>query len=401
MAVTWVWSGRVTDTSFRVKAKVAGATARLQYADNPNFEGAAFTSSVSASNGVASMDATGLSPNKQYYYRVEDAGTIDTSKVGRCHTIVAAGTPFSFTFATGGCAGLGSVHQAQAGALVPHRLGDHPVFDEIRAKDPLLFIHMGDFHYYNLGGGQFGIVGGGSLANYRRAYDDVLTYCPRQSELYRNQGLAYIYDDHDFGPNDSDGTYVDKDNSVAIYRERVPSYDPASTNGAGDKGIYQSFQIGRVLFIMTDGRYYRDAPSAASPRTYLGAAQKAWFKNLLTSPPAGADFIVWVSAQPTRSGSATSWGGYSEEREELYDAIVDAGWIGKFIEIAADQHQMGWDDGANTAGFPLYVLGSLDSTGGAFTSYNLGYLAGPGHFGLITINDYGNAFRVQVDGMTR
>lgn len=399
MTVVGAWSGRVAATTARVKAKVTGTSTRLQYATDPNFTTGVFTTAVTPSNTIATFDLSGLTPDTQYWYRGEDNGVLDNTKIGRFHTYVTPGTAYTFTFATGACAGGGTLYPG-TGALVPTHISNHPVFDQIRLAEPLFFIHMGDLVYYNLGGGQFGVVGGGSLDNYRRQYDDILMCCPRQAEFYRQQQLVHQYDDHDFGPNDSDGSYASKDNAATIWRERMPCYPAESPGTAGDMGTYRKFQVGRVLFIVTDQRYYRATPASAPPRTFLGATQKAWFKNLLSNPPAGTGFIVWVSEQPSNSGGSASWGSYTEERAELYQSIVDNGWVGKFMEIAGDQHQFGFDSGANTAGFPLYTLASLDSTAaGVSTNYDLGTSPGPGHYGLITLHDYGDAFGVEVRGM--
>ena len=65
----------------------------------------------------------------------------------------------------------------------------------IRRQDPLFFLHVGDFHYENLDGED--------PEAYRQAYRDVLA-SPAQSALYRSTPIAYMWDDHDYGPNNSD-----------------------------------------------------------------------------------------------------------------------------------------------------------------------------------------------------
>lgn len=390
MSTVYVESGALTADGAQVVAKVTdagllGDAVRLAVADNSAMSSPVFFNADSVdAQKVAKITATGLASDTQHWFQVEDNGVLDTSQTGRFHTVVPPGTPYSVKFGMAGCAGLGTSFPG-TGALANSRISNHPVFDEIRLDDPLFFIHMGDRHYYDLGSGNHGIVGGGSLANYRRAYDDLHVAVPRQDLLYRNVPLVYAWDDHDYGPNDSDGSFVDKANAAQVYRERNAHYPLVEATGP----IYHSFQVGRVLFIVLDSRFHRQPNTDPAPRTYLGSAQKTWLDGLLTTPPAGVEFAVLVTPQPIHSAGVTSWGSYTEERDDVYAMIVDNGWIGRFLAVAADQHQFGWDSGTHTAGFPIYTMSSLDSnfgTNGA-KAYDLGHQGGRGQYGLIEIFD--------------
>lgn len=393
MSTVYLESGALTTDGATVLAKTdSGSTARLAVSESADMSSPTFYGPVTPSLDIAKFAVTGLAADTQYWYQVEDNGVLDTSQTGRFHTVVPAGTPYSFTFGTAGCAGFGTSFPG-TGALANDRISNHPVFDEVRLNDPLFFVHLGDRHYYDLGSGNHGIVGGASLANYRRAYDDLHLAVSRQDLLYRNVPLVYAYDDHDFGPNNSDGSFTGKEECAQVYRERTPHY-PLAESAA----IYHSFVIGRVLFIVLDSRYYRQPPSDPAPRTYLGTAQKTWLEGLLTTPPAGVEFVVIVSPQPINSGGTTSWGSYDEERQEVFAMIVDNGWVGHLLMVAADQHQFGWDSGTNTAGFPLYTMSSLDSNfsiNGA-QAYDLGHQGGRGQYGLIEIFDADDATPMRI-----
>ncbi len=56
---------------------------------------------------------------------------------------------------------------------------------------------MGDMHYQDIALNDENIF----KDAYRRIHSE-----SNQVALYRSTSLAYIWDDHDFGPNDSDGT---------------------------------------------------------------------------------------------------------------------------------------------------------------------------------------------------
>lgn len=384
MGQVWMWSGALTDGGARVNAKVTGSSTRLAVADNPAMSSPLFFGAPETpdAEGIVRFTVTGLDPDTQYYYAVEDDTVLDTSAVGEFKTVVTPGTPYNFRAAFGGCAGLNTNYPGHAGSLVPGRISDHPVFDEILAADPLFFMHMGDMWYYNLGSDDFGVVGGASLENVRRAYDDVLTKT-RQGGVYRRVPLVYSWDDHCYGPNNADGTFPDKPNVAQVYRENVPHYPLAEASGP----IYHSFTVGRVLFIVTDNRYNRDAPTDPAPRAYLGAGQKTWMENVLATSQAA--HAVVVTGQPPSSNGSASWGSYPEDRDDMLSMIGDLGWLGRATVIASDQHQLAMDSGPSI-GVPLYVFGALDSSSDGPTGrWDLGVRSGRPHFGTIDFIDDG------------
>ncbi|WP_246221461.1 hypothetical protein [Phytoactinopolyspora mesophila] len=162
MSVINTWVGAVTPATAWVRSKVAASSVRLAVADNPGLAGPEFYGPVSPTpQQVASIEATGLAPNTQYWFALETDGSIDTSVTGRFHTHPAVGEPASYMFAAASC----------AGNLDASRVSNHEVFDTIRQLDPLFFAHLGDLHYpiqdharqrtEGLDGGRAGHIRGG------------------------------------------------------------------------------------------------------------------------------------------------------------------------------------------------------------------------------------------------
>lgn len=389
--------GATTDNGATFVAKVdGGGPVRVAVADNGDMTNPVFTSSqVVDAQGVAKVSITGLDPATRYWWQTEDNSVIDISVTGRFQTHPTLGQPASFTIAAASCAGLGSAFPGSGSELASDRLSDHPVFDTVRQTDPLMFVHLGDIHYYDLGSDLHGIVGGGSLANYRASYDDVLAQS-RQAQLYREIPLAYTWDDHDFGPNDSDGTLIDKGNAATVYRERVPHYSLSDSDA-----IYQSWQIGRVLFIASDIRYYRDPngdPQGPS-KTMLGAAQKAWLGGLLSS--SSAEALVWfMGSQWLHPSGSDTWASFTDERQELADLFVEYGWADRMVMVYGDRHALGIDSGAGNdwGGFPVLMAASLDASpsvgdvAGAFDV--LPNVGGRDQYGTIAVTDDGTIIKI-------
>jgi alkaline phosphatase D len=253
---------------------------------------------------------------------------------------------------------------------------------------------MGDMHYRDIA------VNNRDL--FRAGYEGVLS-APNQGDLFRNGPLAYMWDDHDYGPNDSDATSPSRLASRLTYQEYVPHYPLAV--GSGNVPIYQAFTIGRVRFILTDSRSERDTsliPPDDPDKSMLGAAQKAWFKQELLAANGVYPLIIWVStspwlADPPGSG-IDNWAGFQAERHELAD-FVAANDIRALLMVSGDVHMLAIDNGTNNrynsqhkASFPIFQVASLDRPNPSFlpaNNYSEGQFPGSGQFGLVTITDNG------------
>lgn len=407
MPVTNIWVGGVTMTTATVKAKVTGTSARLAISEERDMNGAWFYGPATADNDIVTLTATGLTQNRRYFYAIEDESGIDTQHQGQFVTHPVPGTRASFSYAMATCGGHASgggqpAYPGVGDVLAPNRLSNHPVYDLIRQRalneDLLFFLHGGDIHYYDLGSGSHGITGGASLDNYRRAYDDVLLQ-PNQQGLYRDVPLVFAWDDHDFGPNDSDRLAPGRDNACLAYRERVPSYELAS--GGGANPIYHSFQVGRVLFIISDVRADRDPnddPQSLS-KTMLGTAQKAWMEQVLTEDN-GAEALVWVTPSQWHSNHVDSWTMFQHERNELVNMFGDTGWLNRMVINSGDAHALAIDTGSQPYGhFPIYQFASLDSEPSAGPPFDITpNLPGRGQYGIMNINDRGHTIEITGTG---
>src|SRR5690606_39617352 len=80
----------------------------------------------------------------------------------------------------------------------------------------LMFVHLGDRGYYDLGSGLHGIIGGGSVANYQKLYRDNSRQ-PRQLALQTQVPTQYVYDDHDWGPKDRKSTRLNSSHVKISY----------------------------------------------------------------------------------------------------------------------------------------------------------------------------------------
>lgn len=400
LPVRWLWSGGLTATTAVVKARVTHATPELRLLLGTSAESFADARRIPQTggaepdgHGVLTFELEGLKPDTTYYYAISNP--FGRTTAGRFRTFAAGPMSFGLTFAS--CAG-GSVFS---------QFSNHEIFTVIERRDPLLFIHLGDLHYSNITRNDF--------QAFSRAYDTVLGQ-PRQASLYRRVPIAYVWDDHDYGPNEADRLAPSRAVARQAYDTFVPHY-PLARAGGPPGTIQQRFDVGRVRFLMTDNRSDRDPsglPDSAS-KSMLGLEQRAWCAGDLERAAAeGVPLVVWVNGVPwiTRpSDGSDGWQPYSTERTWIADRIEAIGLTRRLLVLSGDAHMLAIDDGSNnhfassgngTPGFPVVQAGPLDrpvsEKGGP---YSHGVSLENHQFGWLEVTDDGTVLRVRVTGHDR
>ena len=381
--VRWAWAGGTTADGVTVTAEVAGdGDAVLVVDDDDGVDDAVRSAPQPARAGeVVRLRVEGLVPDTAYTYAVEVGGRLDRGRPGRFRTFPDG--PASFAVAVGACAWTGS---------------NGRVFDTIREREPLLFLHTGDLHYED--------ITVDDPERFHEAYDDVLT-SPSQSSLYRSTSVAYVWDDHDFGGNDADGRVPSRRAAHAAYREVVPHYPLPG----GDEGtIHQAFTIGRVRVVVLDTRSGREPGGRDGGGTMLGAEQLAWLRSELEAASGRFPLVLLVNPDPwiaPAEPGRDDWGGYAEERAEVAEAIAAADT--QVVMLSGDAHMVALDDGTNSnysrvsgQGFPVLHAAALDRRGTRKGGpYSDGTHPGGGRFGWVEVHDDGgDELRVALTGLT-
>ncbi|MEM9561298.1 MAG: alkaline phosphatase D family protein [Actinomycetota bacterium] len=386
--IRWIWTGATTSTSadVRLRPTDGSAAARLALSASAELTHPHWVDGTRADGSpVVRCTATGLEPDTTYHYAPEVDGVLDRGAGGSFRTFPEG--PSSFLVAFGGCAQTGS---------------NRAVFDAIADLEPTLFGVIGDFHYAD--------VDTDDVARFHDALDRVLR-SPAQSALYRSTSVAYVWDDHDYGTDNADRTAPSRPAAMAAYRQYVPSYELAGPTTS----IHQAFTIGRVRFVMTDARSERD-PSGLpddADKSMLGPDQKAWLKAELVRASSTHALVVWIQPVPwtgVAEVGGDSWGGYSTERRELADFLVDEG-ITNLVMVSGDAHMVAIDDGTNTnlsdrgrldtptGGFPLLHVAALDQVGSRKGGpYSHGEFPGGARFGTVEVIDDGSTIDVVLAG---
>ncbi|MEX0646202.1 MAG: alkaline phosphatase D family protein [Balneolaceae bacterium] len=164
-----------------------------------------------------------------------------------------------------------------------------------------------------------------------------------------------IWDDHDYGPNDSDSSFRWRDLSLDMFNRYW------ANPGAGTEdtpGIFYSFRVSDVEFFMLDDRYHRDPEYS----TMLGEGQLEWLKNGMAQSTATFKVIVNGHVMlADKLNNSEYWTRYGNERDDFLDWMHEEEIDGVFF-LSGD-----WHVGSlirldySREGYPLYELISSNS----------------------------------------
>ena len=192
--------------------------------------------------------------------------------------------------------------------------GGYEIFETVRETDPDVMVWLGDNVYLREAD-----WGSREMMSYRYEHDRSL---PELQPLLGAIHHYAIWDDHDFGPNDSDRSFEFRPEALELFRAywANPTYGTPEAPGA-----YTRFVWSDVEFFLLDNRYYRapnDAPDGPE-KPHLGDEQLTWLLDGLTSSSATFK-VVMVGGQVFNDISPyEGFHDYDHERQRLVDGIVE------------------------------------------------------------------------------
>lgn len=251
----------------------------------------------------------GLKANTRYAYRVTINGKGDPLRSASFATAPEPGKPAKFRLAVTSCMKIG---QPQASWYL------------LLAQQPDLHVTLGDTQYSDTTNPS---VQWAHHLRYR-ALREVAT-------VNRHVPTYAMWDDHDYGPNNSDGTAKGKENSLAGWKQfwANPPMGTAKTPGA-----FCKFTRGEVEFFLVDGRYHRSPDNAPNDenKRMLGDAQFKWLIDGLKNSK--AKFKVVASGSTLNDSGGDGWKIYTFARHRFFDAIK-ANKIGAVVYMSGDIHR--------------------------------------------------------------
>ncbi len=253
---------------------------------------------------------------------------------------------FSFAFGSGAY-----VNQEQYDRPKPYG-GDYRVYTSIYKKHPDFMLWGGD-NIYLREADYFSRTG--ILARY--SYHQSL---PELQPLFGSIHNYAIWDDHDFGPDNSDRSFINKNITLEAFKLfwSNPSY------GVMNKpGTTTFFKWNDVDFYLLDNRYYRSPDNRENTRkVQFGENQIEWLIDALSFSKAPFKIIVTGGQMINPYPDWETYAMFPEEKEELFKKIKSAGIKG-VVFLTGDRHFTEISKLERKGTYPLY-----DFTISAFTS---------------------------------
>lgn len=309
--------GHVTDSDARIWVQ-ASAPARVSVRIGENAE-LARSRTVSGPDLSADQNFSGqvlipdLHAGHRYFYSVLlDGRPVGLPPYPSFSTPPASGTPHPLRFAFFSCSG----YQPEDPAAGWAELGMRAPVD--------LILMLGDNHYGN----------SPELATQRKAYLGQRR-SPAFRELTSRVPLYGIWDDHDFGPNDSDGSLPGKETALRAFKEHWAN---PSFGEPGSPGVYFKFTRGDIEFFMLDGRYNRSPNKETNnpAKTQLGTLQLEWLKRSLAESKARVKILA-SGGEWQDNGTPDSWTSFPRERDDILGFIESKGIQGVML-LSGDRH---------------------------------------------------------------
>jgi len=322
------FSGAVNDSSATVIFKISeeGQKCRLIYSrdsllNNPFYSDILITSRHNAN--YVKIQLSELMAETKYFYLLELNGERIENSRGAFKTFSNSAQSFKFCF--GNSLRTETHHSGLMAAI---------------ENDILFFLNTGDLHYDDIGTADIGMF----RNSYQKAFlrNDM-------SAMGKKVPFIYVWDDHDYGPNNSDKTAPGRLQSGKAYRECIPHYPlPApEENGA----IYQAFTVNNVRFMMTDLRSKRDVNHKpdTEDKSMMGKVQRKWFLHELKQSASRYPLVIWVNSVPftaEKKEGGDNWNGFTTERKTIANFIQNH-QIENLMIISGDAHSVAYNQGLN------------------------------------------------------
>jgi len=340
------------------QANVKIAYWEKRFSKNKYFTDEIKTEKVSAF--TAHLVANNVEPGKKYEYELY----INNKKVKRDYPLEFQTQTLwqwrtdapDFSFVTGSCAYVNEEKYDRPGK--PYG-GEYEIFNSIYNQKPDFMLWLGDNVYYR-------------EADFYSRTAMIKRYNHQWSQeflqpLWGSIHHYAIWDDHDFGPNNSYNSLINKDTSLEIFKL---FWDNPSYGVNGKPGITTYFEWADCQFFLLDNRYNRSAEfRKTGERTILGEEQIQWLIDALTASKAPFKFIVMGGQFLSTTPYSENYSSFPEERQRILD-LIDKENIEGVIFLSGDRHFTELSKLEREGNYPLYDFTISPFTSGTYNGNN-------------------------------
>lgn len=288
---------------------------------------------------TAQFVATEVQPGREYRYEVY----INNEKVNIIHRLEFQTLPsttqidssFTFKMALGSCFFTKEDDSAE----------DLRIINAIEQKAPDVMLWLGDNVY--LRNGEWN-----SEAGLHKRYTATRSHPILQPLLGKMHHYA-IWDDHDYGPNNHNRSFIYKDKSMKAFENfwANPTY-----GFPGQQGVTTQFSWGDVDFFLLDNRWFRSANnSVTGDGAYFGNEQIRWLIESLKASKAAFKIIANGGQIVNPAKVYENYANYEEERKYLFE-LLDKEKIEGVLFLSGDRHHTELSKMPRNEAYPLYDL---------------------------------------------
>ena len=349
---------QMTEVAVWVQTTVA-ASVQIAYwpqGDEParTLTGAVETHAATAH--TATLRAEGLTPGTRYEYEV----LVDGISVALPYPTSFAtqelwqwrNDPPEFTIAVASCFYVNEPAFDRPGE--PYG-SDFQILEHLRARQPDAMVWLGDNTYLREADWH-------SRSGILHRYTHTRSYPGLQPLLASTHHYA-TWDDHDFGPNNSDRSYW----AQGLTREAFELFWPNPSHGVqGVPGIATAFEWADTLFVLLDDRTNRTPNDRVTgKRTMLGDAQVEWLIDTLVSSTATLKFVAVGGQFLNPVDGFETFATFPEERERILQ-LLEAERVGGVFFLTGDRHRTELSKLDRRGLYPLYDLTVSPLTAGVY-----------------------------------
>lgn len=272
---------------------------------------------------------TDLQPGTTYTYSLQQGDKSSPGYQSKSYTFSTQELwqwrtePPAFTLATGSCAYINEERFDRPGKSYG---GDYQIFTSIADDQPDMMLWLGDNTYLREAdyGSRSGVMHRYSHTRSLKELQPLLSCCPNYA----------IWDDHDFGPNDSDRSFANKgwtNEAFDLFWANPGCGIPAVG------GIGTSFTFNDIDFFLLDNRSFRTHPEIQGERQIWGKAQCDWLIEALKFSNASFKIVAsggqFLSDAPLYENHVR----WQEERDYVIKRLSDEG-IKNVVFLTGDRH---------------------------------------------------------------
>ncbi len=296
---------------------------------------------------AAHLIADKVQPGKRYTYELH----INNRKVERPYPLEFQTQtlwqwrtdPPDFKFATGSCVYINETDVDRPGK--PYG-GEYEILERIADQKPDFMLWLGDNIYLRE-------VDWNTRTGILHRY----THTRSTPEMQRLLGGTHhyaIWDDHDYGPDNSDRGFANKHLTLEAFKLFWANPNYALGENAGIAG---TFQWNDVQFFLLDNRWFRtpDRNRLGPDRAMLGEQQLQWLVDNLVYSRATFKVIVIGGQVLNPADLEENYADYASEREQLLRAISEARVPGVLF-LDGDRHHTVLTKLDRAGRYPLYDL---------------------------------------------